>query len=154
MREKFREITGIPRFIVVVFIVQFVLFLTYWFNNREDTSLIYISGGILLLGIFLAFTRLKIEINRNAIEYKFLPFSKNKILWKDVSKVEIVNISAVTDFLGWGIRWSPKFGWGYITNSDHGIFITKNNGKKVTISIKDNTALAHFLEENNLSKVT
>lgn len=70
--------------------------------------------------------------------------------WEDVKKIELVKLSALSDFLGWGIRYSKKYGWGYITDSEYGLFIEKQNGKKVTISVKDKDTLESFLMENKL----
>ena len=70
--------------------------------------------------------------------------------WKDVKKIELVKLSALSDFLGWGIRYSKKYGWGYITNSEDGLFIDKPNGKKITISVKDKDALESFLTINEI----
>lgn len=148
--KSFNEKTGMPKFILVIFIVQFIVFLLYSFNNKEDKSLIYFSIGILLIGIFLAFTKLVLKINKNSIIYKFTPFTSNKMSWEDVKKIELVKLSALSDFLGWGIRYSKKYGWGYITDSEYGLFIEKQNGKKVTISVKDKDTLESFLTENKL----
>ncbi|MHC5354954.1 hypothetical protein ACYSNX_12470 [Myroides sp. LJL115] len=148
--KSFNENTGMPKFILAIFIVQFIVFLLFSLNNKEDKSLIYFATGILLIGIFLAFTKLVLKINKNSIVYKFTPFTSNKISWEDVKTIELVKLSALSDFLGWGIRYSRKYGWGYITNSEYGLFIEKHNGKKVTISVKDKDKLELFLTQNKL----
>ncbi len=149
MKKKFTEATGLPKFILAIFIIQFVVFLIYSLNKPEDKSLIYFSVGILIIGIFLTLTRLKIEIDEKMVSYKFSPFSSRKINWSDIDTFEIISLSAIGDFLGWGIRYSKKYGWGYITESNSAIFITKKNGKKVTLSIKDKEGLSNYLRTNN-----
>jgi c-di-AMP phosphodiesterase-like protein len=150
-KKEFKETTGFPMFIIVLFFVQFAFFIIYTINNKEDKSLIYFSIGILFLGILMLLTRLKIRITKNEIEYKMTPFIYKKILMKDINEIKIIKISALSDFSGWGIRYSKKYGWGYITNSDYGLFIEKNNGKKLTFSIKNNSELNEYLNDHNKS---
>lgn len=83
------------------------------------------------------FVRLIIENNKDRSRYRLFPLINKSICWSEVKDIEVVKISAISDFLGWGIRFSKKFGWSYITNSEYGLFIRKNNGKKITLSIKN-----------------
>lgn len=150
MSNQFKEKTGLPRFILVLFFFQFVFFILYTLTNSDDKSLLYFSIGILLLGIFLAFFSLVVVIDKNKITYKLFPFINKSIDWNEVKEVEIVKISALSDFLGWGIRFSKKYGWGYITNTEYGLFIHKMNDKKIVLSIKNKDELIAFLETNNI----
>ena len=149
MSNQFKEKTGLPKFILVLFIVQFVFFIFYTLSNSNDKSLMYFSIGIFLLGIFLAFVKLTVVVDKEIIKYKLFPFINKSIDWNEVKDIEIVKISALSNFLGWGIRFSKKYGWSYITNSEYGLFIKKNDGKKITLSIKNRDELEEFLEANN-----
>jgi hypothetical protein len=146
-KKEFKEITRFPNFILALFLVQFIFFIIYTLNNKEDKSLIYFSVGILFLGILMFLTRLKIRLTKKEIEYKMTPFIYKKISVKDIKKIQLIRISALSDFTGWGIRYSKKYGWGYITNSDYALFIEKNNGKKLTFSIKNKDELSKYLSE-------
>ena len=149
LSKEYKETTGLPNFILILFVIQFLFFVIYTINNREDKSLIYYSIGTLILGALLFFIKLTIKINNQYFEYKMIPFVNRKILFKDIKAIKVIKISAISDYLGWGIRYSKKYGWGYITKSDFAIFIEKNNGKKLTFSIKDKDRLNQFLK--NLS---
>lgn len=149
--KEYKETTGFPNFILILFLIQFLFFVIYTINNKEDKSLIYYSIGALLLGVLLFFMKLTIKINNQYFEYKMTPFVNRKILFKDIKSIKVIKISAISDFLGWGIRYSKRYGWGYITNSDFAVSIEKNNGKKLTFSIKDRDRLNEFLN-NKLNK--
>lgn len=150
-KKEFNEITRFPNFIIILFFVQFFLFIIYTLNNKEDKGLIYFSVGILFIGILMFLTRLKIKITKKEIEYKMTPFIYKKISTKDIKKIQLIKISALTDFSGWGIRFSKKYGWAYITNSGYALFIEKNNGKKLVFSIKNKDDLNEYLNEYNKS---
>lgn len=146
-KTEFKEITRFPNFIIVLFLVQFIFFIIYTLNNKEDKSLIYFSIGILFLGIIMYLIRLNIKITKKEVLYQMTPFIRKKIQIKDIKELQIIKISALTDFSGWGIRYSKKYGWGYITNTDYGLFIEKNNGKKLTFSIKNKDELNEYLNK-------
>lgn len=77
------------------------------------------------------------------------PFINKKLLWTDIEKYEIVKISPLNDFLGWGIRRSPKYGWSYILDTNYAIAIVKKDGKKLTLSIDDKEKALTFLQSIN-----
>lgn len=37
MKHTYKEQKGIPKFILIIFIVQFFVFLGFYFKNKEDT---------------------------------------------------------------------------------------------------------------------
>lgn len=149
MSDQFKEETGLPKFILALFVIQFVFFIFYGLSKSDDKSIIYFSVGFFALGIFLAFVRLGVEINEERIKYKFFPFFNKSIDWNEIKDVEIVKISALSDFLGWGIRFSRKYGWSYITNSEYGLFIKKNNERRIILSIRNKDKLIKFFNKNN-----
>ena len=71
--------------------------------------------------------------------------------WSSAQTIEIIKIDALSDFLGWGLRYSKKYGWGYILGNDYAIFVTLKNNKKYTFTIKDKDLIIAFLEKNNIS---
>lgn len=69
MKHPYKEQNGIPKFILIVFIVQFLVFLGFYFKNKEYKSLIYFIIGIIIIGIILAFTKLTLEISKDKIGF-------------------------------------------------------------------------------------
>ena len=149
--DQFRENSGFPNFITILFIIQFVFFLFYWHKNQDDKYLLYFSIAIFLIGVFLAFAKMTLTMNDEWLTYSFSLFPVVKIRWKEVEHAEVLSISPIEDFAGWGIRYSAKYGWGYITNLDNGLFIRKTNGKKVVLSIKNRKAVVDFLKHKGFN---
>ena len=93
------------------------------------------------------FAKFNLEINESGINYSLFPFVKKRIEWNEINAYEINKISALGDFLGWGIRFSKKYGLSYIFNSDYGLTIVKQNGKKMTFSIKNQTEMGEWMKK-------
>ena len=146
MKNLFLEKVKFPRILIILFWIQLVFFILYYLNKKDNSLLIFIIG-LLIMGLFFSFSYTKIEISESCIKYGLIPLPKNKIKWNDVQKYEIVKISALSDFLGWGIRYSKKFGWSYIMKGDYAICFTLKSGKKKTISIENEKKLKTFLEK-------
>lgn len=102
-----------PKVLAFIFIFQFIVFVIFSIS-KKDFSFIYWSFFLILpLGILLYFGYLKVTLDNKGIQYSMPPFINKKLLWTDIEKYEIVKISPLNDFLGWGIRRSPKYGWSY-----------------------------------------
>ena len=145
-KKEFKETSGFPNFIIIIFLVQFIFFLVYTLKNQENKSLAYFSIGIFLLGVLMLLVRLKVRITKQDIHYGITPFFRKKVQLKEVKSIQLIEIS-VSDFGGWGIRYSKKYGWGYITSFNYGLFIEKNNAKKLVFSIKNKNDLNEFLDD-------
>ncbi|CAA0236276.1 hypothetical protein [Tenacibaculum maritimum] len=151
MKNTFKEQKGIPKFILIIFIIQFLVFLGFYFKNQEDKSLIYFIIGIIVIGIILAFTKLTLEISKDKIQYRFSPFPTRTIKWSEIDTYSIIKLSALSDFLGWGVRYSKKYGKGYIIETDYALFLKTKKGKKITISIQNKELLEKYLTDNQLN---
>lgn len=138
-----------PKILAFIFIFQFFV-LGIISISKKDFSFIYWALFLILpIGILLYFGYLKVTLDDEGIHYSMPPFVNKKIYWADIEKYEIVEISPLNDFLGWGIRRSPKFGWSYILETNYAIAITKKNGKKLALSIDDKEKALTFLQSIN-----
>ena len=145
MKNIFLKKVKFPKIIIFIFWIQFIFFGAYFYNKMEASLLIFFIG-LILLGVFLSSSYTKLKITESHIEYGLIPLKKNIIKWNNVQKYEILKISALSDFLGWGIRYSKKFGWCYIMRGDYVLCLTLYSGKKRTISIVNKEELERFLE--------
>ncbi len=148
--EDYKEQTRIPKFILVFFIIQFVFFLFY---IEKDNYKLYYIIGVSLIGILLYISKLTLKLSKRGIQYHFFPFFVNDIKWSEVCECDIIKIDPISDFLGWGVKYSKKYGKGYIMgNSNYAILIKTKKGKKVTISIQDKElikeAVSNYTEFN------
>lgn len=151
MTSSFKEITRMPKFILILFGIQLAVFLLLFIKNDSyDLEIFYILIPVTFL---LIFAKMEIFFDKEHIRYKLFPLhiSYKEIEWTSIEEIQIVKIDALSDFLGWGLRYSKRFGWGYIFNSNDALFITLKNNKKITITIKDKDKLIAFLKENKIS---
>lgn len=153
MKTKFTQTTRTPKFLFVFFIVQLVTVLSLHFSDSNfDLTVFYI---ILPVTFILIFTKFDIEFSIEHLKYKMFPLNLyyKEIKWNETEKVEIVNIDALSDFLGWGLRWSKKYGKSYIFDSNFALFITLKNNKRITFSINEKEKIVHFFDENNINYI-
>lgn len=136
-----------PKALLIIFIFQFILIALFAFMNK-DLSFIYWAVLLILpLGILLYFGSLKVVFDKEGIQYAMPPFVfDRKLKWSEIEKYEIVKISPFGDFLGWGFRYSSKYGWSYILDSNYAIAIQKKNGKKLALSINDKDKAIAYLQ--------
>ena len=147
LKKEYNETARLPRFILVLLIMQFIIVNTAKnFNDYYDISLI-----VLIVGAVLFSVKLKLKISSDGVKYSLIPFLNRKINAQEIQSIKLINVSAIEDFMGWGIRYSNKFGWGYIMHSGDAVVIKKKNGKKVTFSVKNPLELEKVLKSINIS---
>lgn len=150
MKNEIKEVSKIPTFLTILFIIQLIVFLFIYIKSEsKDLSIFYI---ILPVTLILALSKMTIILDDKKFKYKLFPlhFFFKEINWNDVKELKISKVDALSDFLGWGLRYSTKYGWGYIFNSNDAIILTLKNDKKIVFTIKDKTEIITFLTNNNI----
>ncbi len=104
------------------------------------------NGGIIitfimvvLITLLFALMRLHIEIREDGIYYAFFPFyfSMHHKPWSDINKVYVRQYNALTEFGGWGVRYSVA-GRGRALNvrGNMGIQMELVNGRRFLLGIQ------------------
>lgn len=74
--------------------------------------------------------------------------------WEQIASVSIVSYNPIQDFGGWGLKKSKKYGKGYTTKGNKGLWIQLTDGQSILLSvfaIEDiKTILPHFLAKKLL----
>ncbi|BFO65463.1 hypothetical protein NK356_19285 [Chryseobacterium sp. S0630] len=143
------QILKFPILLRFLSIVQFIVVLTICLKGDESRNTIYfISILSLIVILILLFSKLKIIVDLDFIRYSFFPFIPfYKILnKKDIKNAYIGNLIDFYSTIGWGIRYSRKYGWGYILDSEKVIYIELYSGKKVLLSIKNENDFLSYLK--------
>ncbi|PWB20761.1 hypothetical protein [Flavobacterium sp. HTF] len=151
MKTEIKEMSKLPDFVFILFGIQFIIFLFLFTEEKKaDLGLLYILLPITLILVFL---RMTVILDAKAFRYKLFPFqiTYRTIEWDQIEKIQISKIDALSDFLGWGLRYSKKYGWSYIFNSNNVISLIFKNGKKVTMTIKNKEEVVQFLNDNKIS---
>jgi hypothetical protein len=75
-----------------------------------------------------------------------------KIRWDEIKEIQLVHTDPISDFGGWGVRLSRKYGKAFITGGQEIIFLKLKNGRKRSFSVQNKEKLEAFLKENNILK--
>jgi len=139
--QKFNQ----PLVIVGLSIVFIVVGISI-FNDWENISQVSISEQmgalsgliiILLVALLFVFLKLKTRIDEKGIHYQFYPFhfSYKLISWEKISTCIIRNYNAISEFGGWGMKFSffKKKGKSFTTKGNIGLQIELKSGKKLLI---------------------
>ena len=149
--SHFNEVSRLPAVILVLFVLNFLIFgAIYWY--RSSPAMLGVAALVFLVGLLLVVVKLSVSITPEGINYKLAPFHFNLRHWdwEQVQKAELLKISALADFGGWGLRYSKTHGWGYITQGDWGLKVKTSDGQKFVVSINRPEELRRFLKEHHL----
>jgi len=149
--KGFEEKSGFPKLIIILLIFQSVVATLILLKDKESPLVVlYVTVPLILL---FAFSFLKLHLNENYFEYNFFPFTfkTTKIRWNEIQEIQILNTDPISDFGGWGVRLSRKYGKAFITGNNEIIFLKLKNGKKRTFSIINKTELILFLTDHNIT---
>lgn len=91
-------------------------------------------GVLGFLVSLLYFAELHTRVEYDGIHIQFFPIhlSEKLIEWEDIKEFEAEEYNPLLEFGGWGIRWRPQK-IAYNVRGNHGVRITKENGKQVLI---------------------
>ena len=106
-------------------------------DGKKDSGLFFaIITGTAFIFIGFLFLKLKTQINQDGISVTFIgfPFSKKFIKWEEIQSVSVITYSPLSDYGGWGVRYSMTGnGWCYNVSGNTGIKIVYQNGKQFLI---------------------
>ncbi|MES2513322.1 MAG: hypothetical protein V4580_04230 [Bacteroidota bacterium] len=130
-------IAGVPCLLIIVLasLVQFDIVPS---KDGSKESELFIALIVFTSLIFFWFLVLKLKtfINREGIFITFagIPFSKRIIKWEEIQSIAVVTYSPLTDYGGWGVRYSASGnGWCYNVSGKNGIKLIRTNGKPFLI---------------------
>ncbi|MCJ8152147.1 hypothetical protein MKJ01_00035 [Chryseobacterium sp. SSA4.19] len=148
--RTFQEKSGFPKAFAILLIFQAIVgsFILVK-DNESPLTVIVITIPLTLLFLCSA---LKLNLNSQYFEYHFFPFilKRKKISWDDIKEIQFIHTDPISDFGGWGVRLSRKYGKAFITGGREIIFLKLKNGKKRSFSVKNKEKLLGFLNENKI----
>ncbi|WP_148707210.1 hypothetical protein [Chitinophaga skermanii] len=132
-----------------IFILLVVLLIKFMYNG-DKVDIIALSLAILLqLAVFalLLIYRLSVLVDEDGVHFTYPPHVRKlrTIPWEDIDYVQVVEFNALGDFLGWGYKRSPKYGQGYLTQGNAGLFVVKKDGTTFMLSILNTQKLQEIL---------
>lgn len=104
---------------------------------------------IITISIVLLFSiKLTLNVNQEFIEIKYFPFKTVIVNKNDIVFCEINMINSISEFGGWGLKKSKRYGKGYTTKGDLILTIKKQNGELISVSIFNREQLKNVLINN------
>lgn len=123
-------------------------------NTNKPLDLTYFLGWDTLPPILIALAvlvmlyniRLIWTIDENGFSFRYHPFV-NKIRKHPFSEIESITyekINPLTDFGGWGLRYSKKYGKAYTTQGNHVLRITFKSGKILNFTANEDPQIERW----------
>jgi len=119
-----------------------------------------LSSLLIILLVSLLFTNLnlKTRIDEKGIYYQYKPlhFSFRLVTWERISKCYIRNYDGISEYGGWGIKFSfrKKKGKAFTTKGTIGLQIELKNGKKILIGTQKKDELQRVLNTYKYKIIT
>ena len=120
-------------------------------NQSILKSFSFFSGPIIiaLVTVFILKIKLITKIDEKGIQYQFFPINLNLkcISWETIDTCSIRKYNAITEYGGWGLRFSlfRKSGRAFTTKGDIGLQLVLKNGKKLLIGTQKRYDLEKIL---------
>ncbi len=142
-------IAGFPVIIVsmMFFLVQ-LDFVHTKNNQKEPIFFLMLILFMILIFVWFLFLRLETTINEKGIivNYRGIPFCKRKITWGEISSISVIKYSPLTDYGGWGARYSLSGnGWCYNVSGEYGIKLFSTDNKPFLIGTQKKEAALEII---------
>ncbi|WP_158588269.1 DUF1648 domain-containing protein [Galactobacter valiniphilus] len=114
----------------------------------EDPRFWWTAAGLaaLLLAIGLTTSSARVRVDASGLTVRgTIGLPRMSVAAEQVEKAEVLPVSAVGQFGGWGWRYFPGSGWGVIMKSGEALVVTKKNGGSLTVTVDDAARAASLL---------
>ena len=128
----------------------FIVLLIVAVRQRDTADTICAGLAIVLLGVVLALllrVKLELYLNEEGIRFRYIPSRRRLVTytWGQVASAEVLSINPLSEFRGWGRKYSKKYGWGYLTQGDYILHVVLKDGGSISFTVLDRRAAAAFL---------
>lgn len=122
-------------------------------SGNTGTESNFFLGIILLVGLLVTLiyflkVKMKVIVDNKGVKYSIYPWqhSKQKIKWKDVENVEIVELPEQAALSGWSVQYGSRArGWNM--GNHRGLRIDLHNGEHYFLSIDNIDDLEDTLDK-------
>lgn len=112
---------------------QIILGKPFGSKPMSDLGLVlFFVGTLLLIGLFW-YLQLRTEIDETGIRFRLRPISSEVFTWDQIEHVEIITYG----FVGYGLRFSSKYGTVYNTSGNRGLSIRLKSGSRYVIGTQN-----------------
>ena len=129
----------------ILVLVVLLLGICLWrFPPRSLLEMAVIVGPAALCVLVFGGFHVFIDRERIQLRWGWLRIPCLNVRMADLVEAEVVEFGALRRFCGYGIRYGPKVGWGFVLR-DNGVFLKTRKGRRVTISVKDPKYVAELI---------
>jgi hypothetical protein len=107
----------------------------------SDAGLLVFFGGLWLVLGFFRYMELRTEIDARGIRTRLRPISSESFKWDQIEHLELIRYG----FVGYGLRFSAKYGTVYNTSGNKGLSVTLKGGSRFVIGTQDPERLKSVL---------
>jgi len=112
---------------------QLILGEPFGSKPMSDLGLVLLFiGTLLIIGLFW-YLELRTEIDEAGIRVRLRPISAEVFTWDQIEHLEIITYG----FVGYGLRFSAKYGTVYNTSGNRGLSVRLKSGSRYVIGTQD-----------------
>ena len=122
-------------------------------NPLSHNDFIVSISNMIIIDLLFYLVHLSTKIDSNGISFHFFPLHlKYRVYnWDEIETVYLRKYDPVSDYGGWGIRYSFKEGMAFTTVGNIGLQIVLKNGKKVLIGTQKNGEIKTLFAKLHIS---
>ncbi len=120
---------------------QLILGKPFGSKPMSDPGLLLFFGGMWFLLGFFRWMELRTEIDERGIRVRLRPFSSESFKWDQIEHLELIRYG----FVGYGLRFSPKYGTVYNASGNKGLAVSLKSGSRYVIGTRDPERLKETL---------
>lgn len=120
---------------------QIILGEPFGSKPMSDLGLVlFFAGTLLIIGLFW-YLELRTEIDETGIRVRLRPISAEVFTWDQIEHVEIITYG----FVGYGLRFSSKYGTVYNTRGNKGLSIRLKSGSRYVVGTQNPDYISEIL---------
>lgn len=97
---------------------------------------VLVLGGV-GLPLLAAYIKLVITVDDRGIHVRYRPFMSITIAFTELESCDARSYRPISEYLGWGIRWSPWRGWALTAAGSDGLQCELSDGRQFLIGTKN-----------------
>ena len=120
---------------------QLILDEPFGSKPMSDPGLVlFFIGTLLIIGLFW-YLELRTEIDEGGIRVRLRPISSEAFTWDQIEQAELITYG----FVGYGLRFSRKYGTVYNASGNKGLAITLKSGSRYVIGTQNSEGITKVL---------
>lgn len=142
------SMSGVAMAVMIIAVVSSFAILAFAVVVAEPSPETWIIGltALLVSAASIAMTVFHVRVDGAGFTVRSaLGWPRTTVPTAEIASVEVVQVSPLGDFGGWGWRYNPGYGQGIVLRAGDALRVTRTNGKKLTVTVDDAATAAALL---------